>query len=87
MANDAIVTIRLPVRLKQQLKARAQRDHRSLSAQVLHDLETAAAASVIEGQPGRFLGLYAGTRVPTDDEIRQVRSRLWRRLGGARDRG
>jgi len=83
MPNDASVTVRIPASLKKALEARAREDHRSLSGQVLHDLEFAAAPAGAPA-PGRFLGLYAGTPVPTDVEIREVRARLWGRLTGSR---
>jgi hypothetical protein len=78
MPNDASVTVRIPASLKKHLEVRARAGHRSLSAQVLHDLEAASFADA--ARPGRFLGLYAGTPVPTDTQIREVRLRLWGRL-------
>ena len=79
MANDATVTVRIPAALKRRLEARARERHRSLSAQVLHDLATLA-----EQQPavarGRFMGLFAGSTLPTDAEIGEVRAKLWGRL-------
>ena len=79
MPNDASVTVRIPASLKKHLEVRARAGHRSLSAQVLHDLE-AGASPADAARPGRFLGLYAGTPVPTDAQIREVRVRLWGRL-------
>jgi hypothetical protein len=84
MSNDAAVTMRLPTLLKKRLEARARQEHRSLSAQMLHDLDLAAAASAAVPRRGRFLGLYADTPVPTDAEILEVRARLWGRLAAAR---
>jgi hypothetical protein len=80
MPNDASLTVRIPVSLKKRLEARARQGHRSLSAQVLHDLEATVAASAAASGPGRFLGRFAGTPVPTDAEIREVRARLWGKL-------
>ena len=80
MPNNASVTVRLPAPLKKRLEARARQSHRSLSAQVLHDLEAASGGSAAQLAPGRFLGRFAGTRVPTDAEIKDVRARLWGRL-------
>lgn len=83
MPNDAIVTVRIPAAVKRRLEQRARRGHRSLSAQVLHDLEQADVAAARREAPdkgGRFLGLYAGTPVASDDDIREVRARLWGRL-------
>ena len=84
MANDAVVTVRIPTALKRRLELRARRGHRSLSAQVLHDLEqadTATAPRAVPARPGRFVGLYAGTPVASDADILEVRTRLWARLG------
>ena len=83
MANDATVTVRIPSALKRRLEQRARRGHRSLSAQVLHDLEQANLAPVpgdLSARPARFVGLYAGTPIPSDADILQVRTRLWGRL-------
>jgi hypothetical protein len=82
MAKDAAITIRVPADLKQRLQARARRERRSLSAQALIELQSALAAeSVLMPTRGRLLGRHAGTRVPTDREIAEVRLRLWGRLG------
>lgn len=79
MPNDATVTVRIPAALKRRLEQRARAGHRSLSAQVLHDLEESSApAPPLER--GRFIGLFAGTPVPSDADILNVRSRLWGRL-------
>jgi hypothetical protein len=81
MANDATVTVRIPAVLKRRLEARARARHRSLSAQVLHDLTALADAQPTAAARGRFLGRFAGTPLPTDAEILEVRARLWSRLG------
>jgi hypothetical protein len=83
MANDAVVTVRIPAALKRRLGERARRGHRSLSAQVLHDLEQANAAAAspeVVRRPARFAGLYAGTPVASDADILEVRARLWSRF-------
>lgn len=80
MANDSAVTVRIPASLKRRLDARARDGHRSLSAQVLHDLSTATDAASPGPAPGRFVGLFAGARVPSDPDVREVRADLWRRL-------
>jgi hypothetical protein len=80
MANDAVVTVRIPVSLKRRLEVRALKGHRSLSAQVLHDLETVADAAAVRSARGTFLGLFSGTPVPTDAQILEVRTKLWGRL-------
>ena len=81
MPNDASVTVRIPAQLKKRLAARARQGHRSLSAQVLHDLETASGGDAAATRAhGRFLGRFAGTGVPSDTDIKDVRTRLWGRL-------
>jgi hypothetical protein len=87
MANDSILTIRVPQALKRRLERRARANHRSISAQVLHDLATAVEAAPSPTAPGRFLGLYPSATVPTDADIREVRGRLWGRLTAPRRRG
>jgi predicted transcriptional regulator len=80
--KNAAVTLRLPDSLKRRLAERAKRQHRSLSAQLVHDLEaTLSEAEEVESLDGRFLGLYTGSRVPTDEDIKQVRALLWGSLG------
>jgi transcriptional regulator of met regulon len=83
MPNDVSVTVRIPASLKKRLTERAREGHRSLSAQVLHDLEAAVPSSSAP-KTGRFLGLYAGTPLATDADIREVRRRLWGRLNNTR---
>lgn len=81
MGKNAAITIRIPMSLKRRLAARARTQHRSLSAEVMADLETAVArASDGRGARGMFLGLFRGTRIPTDPEIEEARSLLWRRM-------
>ena len=78
MAMDAAITIRIPSSLKRRLEARAKEQHRSLSAQVVADLESSLESLSRSAVKGRFLGLYEGTAVPTDGDIEEVRSFLWR---------
>ncbi len=80
MANDATVTVRIPSVLKRRLEARAREGHRSLSAQVLHDLAVLAEVQPSATPRGRFLGLFAGASLPTDAEILEVRAKLWGRF-------
>jgi predicted transcriptional regulator len=81
--KKAALTIRLPASLKGRLQARAESQPRSISAQVVADLERVAdeleTSSSAVG--GRFLGRFAGTAMPTDDDLAEVRSLLWRRIG------
>lgn len=82
MRKTAAITVRLPGALKQRLEARAASEHRSLSAQVVADLEEAAREDDDEAQgAGSFLGLFAGSTLPTDEDIAEVRRLLWGRLG------
>ena len=77
MAKDAAMTIRIRSSLKRRLEARDEEQHRSLSAQVAADLESVLDSVSHNGMKGRFLGLYEGTAVPTDDNIEEVRGLLW----------
>ena len=81
MAKNATLTVRLPASLKARLEARAVAEHRSLSAQVVADLEGLADSRPDQPRAeGRFLGLYSGTTVPSDADLSEVRARLWGRL-------
>ena len=80
MPNDSILTVRIPAALKRRLALRASKGHRSLSGQVLHDIERVATEAAGGPAAGRFLGLFAGGPVPTGDEIASVRAALWPRL-------
>ena len=86
MANDTTLTIRVPQALKRRLEIRARASHRSVSAQALHDLAGAVDASAAPGA-GRFLGLYASAALPSDTDIREVRTKLWGRVTARRRRG
>lgn len=82
MPNDASITLRLPAALKRRLESRAEARHRSLSAQVLADLERSLADDPRAPRArGSFLGLFAPGTVPTDDDIAEARQLLWGRLG------
>ncbi|MBN1959943.1 MAG: hypothetical protein JW841_03280 [Deltaproteobacteria bacterium] len=81
MSKNAAISIRLPADIKASLVARAHAQHRSLSAQITHDLEIAA-----NNDPGikashscRFLGRFPSNTIVSDDDIALVRSMLWRR--------
>lgn len=80
MAKDEAITIRLPAVLKRRLEKRARRYRRSLSSQVVDDLEAVLDADV-RSSSGKFLGLYSGSTLPTDDDIKEVRLLLWGSLG------
>lgn len=86
MRKNSAITVRLSESLKRRLEAKASASHRSLSAQVLADLEGALDANVIQEAPsgeGGFLGLFAGRSLPIDDDIEEIRELLWGRLGAA----
>jgi len=81
MSNNATLTVRLPVALKEQLEARAVAEHRSLSSQVVAELQRVAEKVPADApRKGRVLGICAGGKVPTDEDIAEVRELLWRRL-------
>jgi len=75
-----------PNRLKQQLEARASREHRSISAQVVQELSRALIdeAPTSAGERVPVLGRYEGDRLPTDKDLAEVRTALWGRLRGRR---
>lgn len=82
MAKDAAITVRVPLELKRRLARRARREHRSISAQVQHELERAVAQ-----EPGETtackpaVGTFNGSRVPSEEDFREVRRALWGGLG------
>jgi hypothetical protein len=85
--KNAAITVRLPELLKRRLAARAQRERRSLSAQVEYELERAVRDEPA-GRPGsRFLGKYEGTRIPSEKDFAEVRALLWGRLADRSSRG
>jgi hypothetical protein len=80
--KNSAVTLRLPELLRRRVAERAKREHRSLSAQLVHDLEAALSeAEADKTLDGKFLGLYVRTRVPTDEDFKQARALLWGSLG------
>lgn len=82
MNKTASITVRVPQALKRRLAQRAKREHRSISAQVLLELERAVASDDAESRDVRpALGLFEGSRVPTDDDFREVRAGLWGNMG------
>jgi hypothetical protein len=82
MAKTASITVRIPQRLKEDLERRAVREHRSLSAQIEHELTLAVAAEGATGlaKAGTFLGRFAGKKMPSDADFREARSLAWSRL-------
>jgi hypothetical protein len=87
MEKDAAVTVRLPLALKRALEVRARRERRSLSAQIATYLERGIAQeSGPAVAPGRLLGLFEGSPVPSDEDFRRARRLLWGSLGKPRSR-
>jgi len=83
MVKTSAVTVRLSVSLKRRLRERARREHRSLSAQVEYELARSVGTAGASGMPreGKFLGRYAGGRVPREEDFLDVRAALWGKLG------
>jgi predicted transcriptional regulator len=81
MPKDATITVRVPQELKQRLARRARREHRSISAQVLRELELAVAREAAGEAGVPALGLFKAARLPTEKDFDHVRSALWGRLG------
>ena len=85
MTKVAGITVRVPVALKRRIAQRAQRERRSVSAQVLHELERAVAEEPDVAADGRpALGMFEGARLPTDDDFLEVRTALWGHLKSRR---
>jgi hypothetical protein len=84
--KNAAITIRIPKSLKRSLEIRAEKQHRSLSAQVVADLETILNESPLEEAGGKFLGLFAGTPLPSDEDIKEARALLWGRIASHQER-
>ena len=85
MAKNAAVTVRLPVELKRRLAARAQRERRSVSAQIVAELSRSLEAEDRPIDPSKSaLGMFAGSRIPRDRDFQEVRALLWGKLGARR---
>lgn len=82
MSKTASVTVRIPDTLKRRIEAKAVREHRSLSAQVEHELSQALASESVPGsvKPGKLLGRFAGRTIPSDEDFKVARRLLWARL-------
>jgi len=77
--KEAVVTVRLPTTLKRRIEARATRERRSLSAQVVWELERALAAEPVKGaRPA--LGMFPEGPLPTERDFAEVRTLLWGKL-------
>jgi hypothetical protein len=85
MTKVGEITVRVPVALKRRIKQRAQRERRSVSMQVLHEIERSVSEEpdvAADGQPA--LGMFEGARLPTDADFLEVRAALWGRLKSRR---
>jgi len=81
MPKDAAITVRVPHELKRRLAKLAKRERRSISAQVLYELERAVVEEPDLGRAARSaLGSAAGAQLPSDEDFLEVRARLWSRL-------
>ena len=83
MVKSAAITVRIPPRLRKQLEARARREKRSVSAQVEYELERALRSEAPDNDRGvPSSGRFAGCKLPSDEDIQEVRAMLWGRLSG-----
>lgn len=81
--KDAVVTVRLRSVTKRFLAGLARREGRSLSAQIERLVEAGLEAGTKAGAgtgPRSLAGIFAGVRVPTRKEFREVRAELSRSL-------
>lgn len=77
--KDATITVRVPPELKRRLAERAKRERRSISAQVLFELERATLREAAGPAPISALGMFKGARIPSDSDFAEVRSLVWSR--------
>jgi hypothetical protein len=84
-AKNTAITVRLPLALKRRLERRASAERRSVSAQLLHDLEQLLPDDepLAESAPSSVpaLGRFRGAKVPGDADFREARDLLWGALG------
>ena len=87
MKKDVAITLRIPFALKRQLAAIAKKSKRSVSSQVAHYIAAGIPLdeeTVLPRKRLKLIGRFAGTRVPTDEDFREVRrlfSGLTARIG------
>jgi hypothetical protein len=79
--KDAVVTVRLRSALRRQIEGVARKEGRSLSAQIERLVEAgleagAAQAHAPTAPPAALSGRFAGGRVPTLEDFRDVRAAL-----------
>jgi hypothetical protein len=80
--KSAAITVRVSEPIKRKLASRARREHRSLSAQIEHELVRALADEREPTSPRArgFVGMFEGARLPSEADISEVRGMLWGRL-------
>jgi len=78
--KDAVVTVRLRSALRRQIEGVARQEGRSLSAQIERlveaGLEAGAADRPLAPRPAALSGRFAGDRVPTLEDFKDVRAAL-----------
>jgi len=82
--KDAVITVRLRSVTKRRVASLAKREGRSLSAQIERLVEAGlngtAGPATTGSAPRSLAGIFAGTRVPTLKDFREVRAELSRSL-------
>jgi Arc-like DNA binding domain len=79
--KDAVVTVRLPAALRRQIERVARTEGRSPSAQIERLVEAGLNTPSAPARPAKALsGLFAGSRVPTLGDFRDVRLEISRSL-------
>lgn len=85
MQKKSAVTVRLPLDLKRRLAARAEKERRSVSAQIVAELSHALRSETPPSGTTRSpLGMFAGARLPRDRDFDDIRKSLWGKLGARR---
>ena len=79
--KDAVVTVRLRSGLRRQIESVAKKEGRSLSAQIERlveaGLETKGSRGTLPARrPQALSGLFSGSRVPTLEDFRDVRTAI-----------
>jgi predicted transcriptional regulator len=80
--KDAVITVRVPLETRRRLERLARREGRSLSQQIERLIDQSLTATVrgvasrTRGSRRSLAGALAGGRVPTWDELKQVRREL-----------
>jgi len=78
MRKDAAITLRIPADLKRRLEGAARKGRRSLSAEIAQRLESTVGGEPSRERPARpMMGMFSGTKVPSDADFAAVRRILW----------